>query len=92
MKKFIGLTFLLTLMLSCSVKKPANKEIKDLTQNWEFTRAGENNWHKATVPGTVHTDLMDDGLIPDPFVGFNEDSLQWIENEDWIYRTTFGTE
>ena len=29
------------------------------------------------------------GLIPDPFYGTNEDSLQWIELEDWEYRTTF---
>lgn len=46
-------------------------------------------WHPATVPGTVHTDLLAAGLIPDPFFGTNELRLQWIEEEDWAYRTTF---
>ncbi len=37
----------------------------------------------------MHTDLQAAGLIPDPFYGTNEESLQWIELEDWEYRTTF---
>jgi beta-mannosidase len=43
----------------------------------------------ATVPGTVHTDLVAAGVIPDPFYGDNERRLQWIEGEDWEYRTEF---
>ena len=44
-------------------------------------------WHPATVPGTVHTDLVAAGLIPPPFVGDNEKRLQWIGLVDWEYRT-----
>jgi beta-mannosidase len=32
----------------------------------------------AAVPGTVHTDLLNAGLIPDPFYADNELRLQWI--------------
>ncbi len=46
-------------------------------------------WRPATVPGTVHTDLFARGLIPDPYVGTVEASLQWIGLSDWEYRTTF---
>ncbi|MCX6295462.1 MAG: glycoside hydrolase family 2 protein, partial [Bacteroidetes bacterium] len=46
-------------------------------------------WYKATVPGTVHTDLFSNKLIPDPFFGDNEKQLQWIEGEDWEYQTVF---
>ena len=47
------------------------------------------NWYGATVPGTVHTDLMDNKLIDDPFYRLNERGVQWVDKEDWIYRTTF---
>lgn len=43
----------------------------------------------ATVPGCVHTDLLDAGLIPDPYLDDNELALAWIGRTDWTYRTTF---
>jgi len=46
-------------------------------------------WHAAQVPGTVHTDLFASKLIPDPYVGAPEASLQWIGLADWEYRTRF---
>ena len=62
---------------------------KSLTQcKWKFKKKQENKWYKANVPGTVHTDLFANKLIPDPFFGDNEKQLQWIENEDWEYQTT----
>lgn len=46
-------------------------------------------WQAATVPGTVHTDLLAHGLIPDPYVGAPEAGLQWIGLADWEYRSRF---
>ncbi len=43
----------------------------------------------ATVPGSVHSDLIAAGLIPDPFDGDNEHLLYWIGDADWSYQTTF---
>ena len=49
-----------------------------------------SNWYNATVPGTVLTTLVDQGVYPDPYFGLNNlsipDSLCRI---DWWYRTTF---
>ncbi|AOS43556.1 Exo-beta-D-glucosaminidase precursor [Lacunisphaera limnophila] len=57
---------------------------------WQFRDATEQTpWRAATVPGCVHTDLRRHRLIPDPFWGTNELELQWIEEHDWEYRTTF---
>jgi beta-mannosidase len=42
----------------------------------------------ATVPGTVHTDLLDAGLIPDPYLGGNEAALTWFHRSAWRYDTT----
>lgn len=47
-------------------------------------------WMPAAVPGCVHTDLMSNGKIGDPFYGTNERELQWIDKYDWEYRTSFA--
>lgn len=60
-----------------------------LDGEWQFKKAGEEKWHPARVPGCVHTDLLDTGLIPDPFYRDNETKVQWIEKEDWEYRREF---
>jgi beta-mannosidase len=59
------------------------------TENWTFNKQNEAKKHKATIPGTIHTDLFQNQLIPDPFFGANEKQLQWIENENWEYETHF---
>ncbi|WP_149193487.1 beta-mannosidase [Luteimonas suaedae] len=46
-------------------------------------------WLPAQVPGTVQTDLMAAGLVPDPFVGDNEGAIQWVGLSDWQYRSRF---
>lgn len=89
-RTMILITSLGALLSSCSGKQEITKEIMEINQNWEFTRAGKEDFRPARVPGTVHTDLLANQMIPDPFTGTNEDSLQWIENEDWIYRSTFN--
>jgi beta-mannosidase len=51
-------------------------------------RADVKDWHPAQVPGVVQTDLLLNGLIPDPFYQDNDTRLQWIGLADWEYRTT----
>ena len=63
-----------------------------LTGDWEFRQAGSEVWYKADVPGCVHTDLIANGLIEDPFYGRNEKSLQWVGEKDWEYRKIFRIE
>lgn len=44
---------------------------------------------RATVPGCIHTDLMDAGLIRDPRVGDAEEEVQWVSWVDWRYEVEF---
>jgi beta-mannosidase len=60
-----------------------------LDGGWQFREAGKGEWRGASVPGCVHTDLLANGLIEDPFYRDNESKLQWIGKTDWEYRTTF---
>lgn len=72
-----------------SAKEYKEPEKMKLDKGWEFTQAGKGEWLSATVPGTVHQDLIDHGKLPNPFYGMNEKKVQWVENEDWIYKTSF---
>lgn len=40
----------------------------------------------AEVPGSIHTDLLRAGLIPDPFVDRNEERVAWVSRSDWRLR------
>lgn len=46
-------------------------------------------WIRATVPGTVHTDLMANKQIADPFYRMNENDVQWVDQQQWIYKREF---
>jgi len=61
----------------------------DLGGKWKFRRAGTDQWMNAKVPGCVHTDLMKNGLIPDPFLRDNEKNMQWISDIGWEYEKSF---
>ncbi len=60
-----------------------------LTGKWQFQQVGKEEWLPANIPGSVHTDLMAIGRIPDPFVADNEKRVQWVAESDWVYRTSF---
>ena len=60
-----------------------------LDSGWQFRQAGTDKWRSAIVPSCVHLDLLREGLIPDPFYRAHEADVQWIETQDWEYRTAF---
>ncbi|HEY9285639.1 MAG TPA: hypothetical protein VIP46_19475, partial [Pyrinomonadaceae bacterium] len=69
---------------------PAPAKVKiPLHSGWRFRQAEKRDWHPAAVPGCVHTDLLSNRLIEDPFFRDNEARLQWIGKTDWEYETTF---
>jgi len=48
------------------------------------------NWYNATVPGTVLTTLVDQGVYPDPYFGLNNMVIpDTLCRMDWWYRTSF---
>ncbi|WP_298903952.1 glycoside hydrolase family 2 protein [uncultured Psychroserpens sp.] len=87
--KYSLIAILLLLLTSCEAKHdlPIATALQD---NWQFKAVNDSIWHVATVPGNVHADLLDNKLIEHPFIGANEDSLQWISETDWEYKTTFS--
>lgn len=74
--------------------------IVDLNGSWEFkavdahgTLPAEQHrltqWMPGEVPGTVHTDLMANHVLPDPFFRMNENEVQWVDAVQWLYRRKF---
>jgi len=93
MKVKFALFFLLPLFVNpsfCNGTGSSSVTRYELNNNWQFRQQGKSDWHPAAVPGCVHTDLINNKLIPDPFFGINEKDLQWIGKTGWDYRTSFS--
>lgn len=80
---------LATCIASLTASAYEKPQVCTLHTDWTFCQVGDTLWSDAKVPGTVHQDLLNHNRIPNPFYGMNEDAVQWVENEDWMYRTSF---
>ena len=89
MKKLLTMMLLSALPMFMSATENKEPEKITLDKGWEFSQVGKGEWLPATVPGTVHQDLIDNDKLINPFFGMNEEKVQWVEKEDWQYRTTF---
>ncbi|MCC8173938.1 MAG: glycoside hydrolase family 2 protein, partial [Odoribacter sp.] len=69
--------------------KGNNHHTQELKEGWKFRQYNLGEWLPATVPGTVHTDLMANGKIEDPFYRNNEPTVQWIDKINWEYSLDF---
>ena len=50
-----------------------------------------SDWMRATVPGTVLTTLIDDGIYPDPNYGLNNLQIpETLNKQDYWYRNVFS--
>jgi len=78
----ITLHLSIVFLILCSCARNTNETRVELTQ-WQFYYGGVE--YAASVPGFIHTDLMANGLIKDPFFGTNEDSVQWVSYCKWTY-------
>lgn len=86
----LSILFLSMIFLSNSLKADFYESTskQELNGKWEYRVVSANSeWLPASVPGCVHTDLMTNGVIEDPFFRVNEKNLQWIGEKDWEYKT-----
>ncbi|KAJ7983162.1 glycoside hydrolase [Mycena polygramma] len=63
-------------------REPAVKSVLDeiAAQGWKTAQ---------TYPSEIHVELLKSGAIPDPYLGFNENKVQWIGKVEWLYKCTF---
>ena len=64
-----------------------------LTGCWSIEGISPDNGEKisvnGTVPGHVHTDLLNNNYIKDPFWRDNDKQCSWVEDWYWSYEKTF---
>jgi len=56
---------------------------------WELSCEEKGIKTKATVPGCFHTDLLNAGIIDDPFYRDNEYNYMWLTELDFVYEREF---
>jgi beta-mannosidase len=89
MKKFlITLLFIQIVQYGLTQTSTMIKTSSDLQLSWQFRQSDGSVWMPATVPGCVHTDLIENKKIEHPFFGTAEADCQWVGEKDWIYETS----
>ena len=69
------------------------RTITPIDKDWSFKGFDDASSAFLPVsqfPTNVHLDLLHHNLIPDPFVGKNENDVQWVGEKAWVYKTTFS--
>lgn len=94
LRRILILSPFVLLLHATAQSNPSQRQELSLNANWEFRQVEGNvsqtKWMPAQVPGVVHTDLLRNKVIPDPYYRDNEANLQWIQKADWEYRSSFS--
>jgi Glycosyl hydrolases family 2, sugar binding domain. len=61
----------------------------DLNGTWQMKKTTDHEWINGKVPGSVFNDLLNAGLIGDPFYRDNEDQAKEITSYDYEYQRSF---
>lgn len=56
---------------------------------WQMRFADAYEWITAKVPGSVYSDLLANGAIPDPYYRDNEMEVLKLMENDFVYRRNF---
>ena len=82
-KSFSVLTLFIFMVMNCS------ELLSNSIVTWKVVDAKS----KAELPlgekGSVQEAYINNGLLPDPFVGENEELFQWMEEHKWTFKGSF---
>ena len=62
---------------------------KTIHDGWKMRRTDWESFYEAKVPGTVYSDLLDNGLMEDPYYRDNEDAARQLMDYDYEYIASF---
>ncbi|MBR1639633.1 MAG: glycoside hydrolase family 2 protein [Treponema sp.] len=65
----------------------------NLQGNWSLSGVnpeGEKILCPVSIPGDFHTALLKEGIIADPYKGFNEQEQLWVGKSDWKIERKFN--
>ncbi|KAJ6668857.1 hypothetical protein lerEdw1_012343 [Lerista edwardsae] len=82
------LVLLLALRAASAQPGPAAHSLRG---TWKLSNGNGSLALSGAVPGCVHTALLREGLIQDPYYRFNDLAYRWISLDNWTYSRTFET-
>lgn len=62
----------------------------NLNGQWNMTRVATGERYNVNVPSDNYTQLLELGVIPDPYYKDNEKKVEWVGREDWSYERSFS--
>jgi beta-mannosidase len=92
MKNLFYIFLSIPFLFSCNTQSTKQRKQIQITQNWQFKALDDSTWLNAKVPGVIHLDLLENGIIPNPFDSTNEQQLQWIGEKNWEYKLVFNSD
>ncbi|KAM6221639.1 beta-mannosidase [Rhynchocyon petersi] len=80
---------LLLLLALCQAGHVIAERSFSLRGGWWIRNANGSLQLPGTVPGCVHSALLQQGLIQDPYYRFNDLNYRWISLDSWTYIKEF---
>uniref|UniRef100_A0A8C8VGU1 Beta-mannosidase n=1 Tax=Pelusios castaneus TaxID=367368 RepID=A0A8C8VGU1_9SAUR len=68
---------------------PPGPAARSLRGSWRLASGNGSVVLSGAVPGCVHTALLRQGLIQDPYYRSNDLAYKWISLDNWTYSRTF---
>ncbi|XP_066487821.1 beta-mannosidase-like [Tiliqua scincoides] len=65
--------------------------VHSLSGPWKLSNGNGSLSLSAAVPGCVHSALLRQGLVQDPYYRFNDLAYRWISLDNWTYSRIFKT-
>jgi len=68
-------------------------KVINLNGEWNVCDAASQEYtYKATVPGDIHNDLINAGVIEAPYYADNSKKCSWVVEKDWKYTKIFNVD
>jgi len=61
-----------------------------LSGHWRLSSTDSAHATTIPIPGDIHTALKTAGIIPDPYLGRNENDVQWAAHQEWQIERSFN--
>ncbi|KAL4929078.1 beta-mannosidase mndA [Aspergillus undulatus] len=75
-------------VIASNVVSSSGQHVHNLsTVGWTLSSPALNTTVPANLPSQAHLDLLEAGVIHDPYYGLNETDLVWVAYADWTYTS-----
>ncbi|KAL3430301.1 glycoside hydrolase superfamily [Aspergillus tetrazonus] len=74
-------------VLASNITTGSGRHVSLSDVKWTLSSSALNSTVPASLPSQAHLDLLNAGVIDDPYYGLNEIDLQWIAQANWTYTS-----